>query len=162
DTELRRALAGRREAAARLAERCVTAMRATAEPPSHVSVSNTTQSSVAPSAGWWPALVGLAAGFLFAVALFRPWQAKAGVDDPVGPLEKIEPVAHLAAASGPVEVRPVSQIASFTCPTGSAIGRDSVVSTGPTSRCEISTPEGNALRLDCNTEVTLLKPGVVK
>ena len=72
------------------------------------------------------------------------------------------PVAHLAVASGPVEVRPANQIEVFTCPTGGPIEQDSVVRTGPTARCEISMENGNALRLDCNTEVKLHKSEVVE
>jgi FecR protein len=59
-------------------------------------------------------------------------------------------------------VLPVNQVESFTCPTGGPIERDSVVRTGPSARCEIAMENGNALRLDCNTEVKLHKSEVVE
>src|SRR5262249_37062592 len=98
-------------------------------------------------------------GFLLAVALFRPWQSKL---EPPDVVTQAGPVAHLAIASGPVEVLPMKEMQAFTCPTGGSIEHDSVVRTGPTARCELAMENGNALRLDCNTEVKLHKSEVVE
>jgi hypothetical protein len=59
-------------------------------------------------------------------------------------------------------VRGASQPAFFTCPEAGPIERNSIVRTGPTAQCEISLEDGNALRLDCNTEVTLHESEVVE
>ena len=68
----------------------------------------------------------------------------------------------MAVASGPVEVRPASQPGFFLCPPSAPIGRDSIVRTGPDVQCEISLDDSIALRLDCNTEVTLHGSEVVE
>jgi hypothetical protein len=93
------------------------------------------------------------------VALFRPWQPRVDVPFSVPPQD---PIAHLAIASGPVEMRPASQTAFHGCPEGSAIGWGSTVRTGPDARCEIALDVGSALRLDHNTEVNLHKLEVVE
>jgi ferric-dicitrate binding protein FerR (iron transport regulator) len=155
DAELRRAFSGRREAAAGLAENVSAIVRESSRATASLSP------AVAPAhqVAWAQVLMGLAAGFLRAIALFRPWQAQ-----PVGPasLPPLQPVARLAVASGPVEVQPASQLQSFTCPEAGPIEGDSIVRTGPTARCEIALDDGNALRLDCNTEVKLHKNEVVE
>jgi hypothetical protein len=148
DADLRLAFASRRDAAARLADRVAAMVRESNTGTTPVSL----PVASAPRIAWQHALVGVAAGFLLAVALFRPWESTADIADLSPP---IEPVARLAVATGPVEVRFASQLEAFTCPTGGAIEPDSVVSTGPTARCEISMQDGNALRLDTNTEVKL-------
>jgi len=61
-------------------------------------------------------------------------------------------------------VRLASQIdvGSFNCPQDGPIERDSIVRTGPDAQCEIYLQDGNALRLDRNTEVTLHASQVVE
>jgi ferric-dicitrate binding protein FerR (iron transport regulator) len=147
DAELRRAFVPRREAAARLAESAAAMVRA--------SGGGVGVASAAPRLAWGQILAALAAGFLLAVALLRPWQPKTVAIS-------AEPIARLAVASGPVEVQAASQGDVFTCAPSAPIARDSIVRTGPTERCEITLDNGNALRLDCNTEVTLHDREVVK
>jgi len=48
------------------------------------------------------------------------------------------------------------------CPQDGPIERNSIVRTGPDARAEIALADGNSLRLDCNTEVTLLGPELIK
>jgi hypothetical protein len=155
DAELSGAFVPRREAAARLAESVVAAVRELASTP----VSIAPQVALQPRLAWGQALVALAAGFILAVAVFRPWQTRTV---PPASSPPLVPVARLAVASGPVEVRPALQKNFFTCPEATPIASDSCVRTGPTARCEISLDDGNALRLDCNTEVTLHKSEVVE
>jgi hypothetical protein len=152
DAELRRESAPRREAGSRLAERVVAALRESQH--AAATIGSPVAPSVAPASNvaWRSALVGLAAGFLLAIALFRPWRA--AIDVPATQLA-IEPVAHLAVASGPVEVKALSHPEFFQCPTFGPIGRDSIIRTGPAAQCELILEAGNAVRLDCNTEVTL-------
>jgi hypothetical protein len=161
EADLRRAFVGRREAAARLAEGTAAMVRAAAAippvaPAAHVAAVRGRHVE------WWQLLAGLAAGFLLAVALFRPWEKKASEMVVSAPPDGALPVARLAVASGPVEVSPSKTLQAFTCPTGGAIEQNSIVRTGPRARCEIATADGNALRLDCNTEVKLQKSGVIE
>src|SRR4051812_44702241 len=155
DSDLRSAFVPQREAAARLAESTIAALRASAIAPTVAP-----QAAIEPRVNWPQVLLGLAAGFLLAVALFRPWESK--VEPPDLLTARPGPVAHLAVASGPIDVLPVDQVEVFKCPTGGPIEHDSVVRTGPTQRCEIAMENGNALRLDCNTEVKLHKTEVVE
>jgi len=155
DAELRRAFVPRREAAARLAESTVAVVRASTGARAAMSP----PIASAPRFAWEQALAGLAAGFLLAIALFRPWQPRSDAPPASPPLES---VARLAVASGPIEVRPASQLEFFKCPELAPIERDSIVRTGPSARCEISLEDGNALRLDCNTEVKLHESEVVE
>jgi ferric-dicitrate binding protein FerR (iron transport regulator) len=113
----------------------------------------------APRLAWGQALLAVAAGFLLAVAMLGPWQPRSVAPASLPPLE---PIARLAAASGPVEVRTASQAEFFNCAPAAPIARDSIVRTGPTAQCEIGLEDGNALRLDCNTEVTLHQSKVVE
>jgi hypothetical protein len=155
DADLRQAFAPRREAAARLADAVVGHFPVAVNAPAAVAA----RRAPAPRFAWRPALGGLAAGFLLAVVLFRPWQQRGDVPDLLRP---VNPIARLAIASGPVEVQPASRIGVFTCPTGGSIERDSIVRTGPSARCEISLDGGNAVRLDCNTEVKLHESKVIE
>ena len=83
--------------------------------------------------------------------------------DASAPLPPAEPVARLAVASGPVEVQLARELSGFHL---SARPRRSsaIRSFAPDrpARCEISLKDGNALRLDCNTEVTLHESEVVE
>jgi ferric-dicitrate binding protein FerR (iron transport regulator) len=155
DAELRRAFVPGRKAAALLAERVAAEVRARVGTVTAVAP----PAAPAPRLAWGQVLVAVAAGFLLAIAVFRPWQPRSA--RPALP-PRLEPVGRMAVASGPVEVRPASQVRSFLCPPDTPIGRDSIVRTGPTAQCEISLADGNALRLDCNTEVTLHESEVVE
>lgn len=155
DEELRRAFSGRREAAARLAESTATLVRVSAGDAALFGPPVAT----APRFAWRQALLGLAAGFLLALAVLRTWQPAAVAPVSTPPLE---PIARLAVATGPVEMRATSQAGFFGCEPAAPIGRDSIVRTGPTARCEISLDDGNSLRLDCNTEVALHESKVVE
>jgi hypothetical protein len=154
DAELRGAFALRRAAAAALADRVVSSVRGSTipSPPSAPRTASPWR------LGWWQALACLAAGFLLAVAVFRPWESRSNAPSSL----PLEPVAHLAVASGPVEIRPASQQYFYTCPDAAPIASDTCVRTGPAARCEIALDNGNALGLDCNTEVTLHKSEVVE
>ncbi len=155
DVELRCAFVPRREAAERMAKRAVAMVRASSDIP----VSRALPAPPAARPAWGQILLATAAGFLLAVALLRPWQSKTLVP---ARSAAFEPIARLAVASAPVEVRAASQIPAFTCQPATPIQRDSVIRTGPTAQCEIALAGGNALRLDRNTEVTLRRPKVVE
>jgi hypothetical protein len=151
--ELREAFIPRRQAASRLAERAAAAVRGAAVAPASVVIR-----PAAPRFAWAQILAGLAAGFLLAVILFRPGQPWV---DSSAEAERRNACARLTVASAPVEVWTTNQDA-FRCPSGGDIERDSIVRTGPDDRCEISLLNGNALRLDCNTEVKLLDSDAIE
>ncbi|MEX2318050.1 MAG: zf-HC2 domain-containing protein [Pirellulales bacterium] len=152
--ELRQAFVPRREAAARLAEGAAAAVRVAAVAPASVA----TRPAAAPRFAWAQILAGLAAGFLLAVTLFRPWQPLVVASSEA---QRRNTYARMTVASAPVEVWTTPQDA-YRCPSGGEIKRDSIVRTGPDDRCEISLLNGNALRLDCNTEVRLLDSDVIE
>src|SRR5262249_20604734 len=135
DADLRGAFAPRREAAARLAEDTVAAVRVAATESAAV----TPPIPFEPRFAWPQLLVGLAAGFLLAVVLFRPWQSRSDGPDL---LTQTKPVAQLAIATGPVEMKLPSQVEFFTCPKDASIGQDSTVRTGPSARCELALNDG--------------------
>jgi hypothetical protein len=172
-TDLRGAFTSRRDAAARLAESVVSAIRASASeragPIAMVREASAPQVAPPLRLGWGQLLLAMAAGFLLAVVLMRTWQPRSVVPAPFSSsslppasLPPLQPIAHLAVASGQVETRSVSQMPFFGCSTSAPIKPDSVVRTGPTARCELSLEDGNALRLDCNTEVTLHQSAAVE
>ncbi len=157
NADLRRAFAPRRDAAARLATHAVALVRASTE----IAATSASKSAPAQHVKWLHVLLAMAAGFLLAVGLFRPWQPTTVA--PIAPAQqKPAPIARLAVATGPVEMRVDRMLPFFTCPTNSPIARDSIVRTGATERCEIALDDGNTLRLDCNTEVKLHQPEVVE
>src|SRR3954454_3244353 len=87
DAELRSAFGPRNDAAARLAKNTVAAIRATVIAPVAVA----TVAPIEPRVNWAQVLLGLAAGFLLAVVLFRPWESKFAAPDIV---TQPGPVAH--------------------------------------------------------------------
>ncbi len=124
-------------------------------------------------------LLAAAAGFLLALLLFRPWQ-RADVaeqqvpaplnddslsqipaphstiknhDDPKQPKPAISRLAHLALATGPVEVRPAMLSTWATCPTSSDVEPGSLVRTSGGSKAEFAMSGGSQVRLNDNTAV---------
>ncbi len=146
DGLLRAAFASRRAAGDAVAERVFASL---APPPTAAAG----PSRAARLWGLLPILLSLAAGFLFAVVLFRPWE-KSSHSTVVGPTPlAVATVAHLTVATGPVDVASLSQRIPFTCPAGGPIESGAAVSTGSQSRCELATTDGSAVRLDIDTKV---------
>ncbi|HXT57262.1 MAG TPA: FecR domain-containing protein [Pirellulales bacterium] len=144
DAELQRAFAPRRRAAEALAERVAAQLR------------HERPDARLPARGW-PLLAAAAAGFLFAVGIFRPWRH----DEPqlAAPAA---PIARLAAATGAPELLPRETVPWFTCPPSAPIEPGACVRTGPDARCELDTPTGCQLRLNCGTEVRFDGPRQVE
>jgi hypothetical protein len=142
DAELLRAFVPRRRAAEALAERVAAQLRH--ERPDRR----------APVRGW-SLLAAAAAGFLFAVGIFRPWR-------PDEPRLAAPPIARLAAATGAPEVSPRETVPWFTCPPSAPIERGACVRTGPDVRCELDTSTGCQLRLNCGAEVQFEGPRQVE
>ena len=113
------------------------------------------------ASAWRSQLLALAAGFLLAVIVFRPWHQKV----PTGPMllvhpsapGRVSPVTQLVAATGPVEVRgpdaadwcSVASATDFRCPKGTS------VRTGPSVQCELQTASGGTVRLNDDTQIKL-------
>lgn len=150
DADLRRAFSARRQAAAQVAER--TLDRLGALPVAPPSSMRGRRARIA----WGQVLVGLVLGFLLALVLPASWRR------PEGGSTSALPVARLAVASGPVEVKEATQGNFFLCPTDASIAPHSIVRTGSDARCEIALDQGHALGLDRDTEVTLREQGNVE
>jgi ferric-dicitrate binding protein FerR (iron transport regulator) len=161
DTELRQAFAPRRQAAEALSERviaslpCAPSSRAGLALPAPESNYGRASPALRP---WLSLLMAAAAGFLIAVLIFQPWERNAVVvqqpEDPGDSAAPIQPIARLAVATGPVEVRTADQQA-WSAHEETAIARGAAVRTGPEARCELATSDGSALRLNTDTEVVL-------
>jgi hypothetical protein len=164
DAELRRAFVPRRAAATRLAERVAALVRASADAPASIAPPSSDvavdSAKLTATLAWGQALAAMAAGFLLAVVVFRPWQPRSVAPSAA---RRLDPIARLAVASGPVEVRAADQRGFFLCPPSAPIGRNSIVRTGPDTQCEISLLENaSTVDLDCETEVALHEPEVVE
>ncbi len=117
------------------------------------------------------ALVSLAAGFLIAVLLFRPWEHAVVTERPITGVDQtngnavdgtdtsraLPPAATIIAATGPVEVQSapeaewvsVTEPAAFLCPSNSSVRTpENVV-------CELKTNLGCLVRMNASTQVGL-------
>jgi ferric-dicitrate binding protein FerR (iron transport regulator) len=150
DADLRRAFAPRRQAAARLAERVVARLHEAdpAAPPARP----------ARRLPWLPMLLSAAAGFLIAVAVFRPWQRPPQPVPPDDPgrvsVTPSRPTLLLALATGAVEVQPPGQDAWQSVTGGGTVEVGCRVRTPPEVCCEFRCPDDRTeVRLNGNTEV---------
>jgi ferric-dicitrate binding protein FerR (iron transport regulator) len=146
DADLVRAFLARRQAAEVVSRRALERLRAEAHPPRV-------------RRAWSSLATAAAAGFLLAVGLLRPWQGPREV----APMLIERPIARMALATGPTEVRPPKgarpgPIPWFACPESSPIEPGACVRTGPQGYCELDTPDGSQLRLNTETEVRLKEP----
>jgi hypothetical protein len=117
--------------------------------------------------GWSSLATAAAAGFLLAVGLLRPWRAAREapplrLESPPF-VESVRPIARLALATGPTEVRPARNTAGgpipwYACPEASSIESGACVRTGADTCCELDTTDGCQLRLNSDTEVRLKQP----
>jgi hypothetical protein len=150
DGELREGLLTPKAGATRLADQVIASLNVERCEPT---------AAIVRGISWAQALMAMAAGFLLAVILFRPWKT-GEMEEAVIPAP--EPIARLAVATGPVEMRPWKKLEFFACPTFTAIAKDSVVRTGPSARCELELKDGNSIVMDRDTEVTLRASDVVE
>jgi len=145
DSGLRQAFAPRRDAAAAVAERVLAKL---------APITQQSRTS-------WPrsltlAVAAAAAGFLLAVAIFRPWDKP-----PIRPIESPRDVVNapppgapsmqLAIATGAVECE--SGKSWQPVATGGSVPLGCAVKTSPGVRCEFRSPDGSEVRLNGGTEV---------
>src|SRR5262245_11399329 len=137
DTDLRRAFAPRRAAATAVADRALANL-----------------APVTPGTSWTRsavlAVAAAAAGFLLAVAIFRPWQKPPfHRSDPQHEVVKYTapegPSIQLAIATGAVEC--VSGKSWEAVATGGSVPLGCAVRTQPGVRCEFRSPDGSEVRL---------------
>jgi ferric-dicitrate binding protein FerR (iron transport regulator) len=143
DADLRRAFVPRRKAVESLTERIIALL----PPPS-----NRVRSRIR----GWPLLAAAAAGFLFAVLLFRPWERASQIVQnsnrtPPGDAEK--ETVLLAVSNGAVEFLAPGSNLWQALKTGKDVAVGSRVRTGPAVRCEFRTADGSEVRLNTGTEV---------
>lgn len=162
DAELSAALVPSNDVVAAVAERVIGAID---ETPSLPAASTETRSEW--MRGLVSILVAMAAGFMIAVLLFQPWRVRERVEyvDRVVPQPAVQDappldasVARFVVATGPVSVRSsatddwsmVANLKSFSCPS------DSEVRTEPGTRAELETVDGCVIRLNDETQLTLV------
>jgi ferric-dicitrate binding protein FerR (iron transport regulator) len=150
DALLRQAFAPGRLAAESLAERVIGSLAPAAAAP-----------RVSQWWSWLTLLLAAAAGFLVAVILFKPWQKPGELALDRSGIPAAPPIAHLTVATGPVHVARADQHSPFLCPSGGPIESGANVSTGPQARCEFSTVDGSAVRLDADTKVKFDRPRAI-
>jgi ferric-dicitrate binding protein FerR (iron transport regulator) len=146
---LTRAFELRREAAAMVAERVIQRF------PARRRI----------SMRWLSPVIAAAAGFLLAVFVFQPWtknripsvQTSANPAIPVATrptsLPSPSPIAHLALATGKVEILPKETAFWCPMPTGGDVPPEARVRTGPGVRCEFACADGSKVRLNEGTEL---------
>lgn len=145
DAALIRAFAPRHRAAASLADRVVAQLQAERE-------------SRWRWRSWATPLVAAAAGFLLAVLVLEP----ASVLRPNAIPQPDLPLARLALATGPTQMRVSSADVWFGCPESSAIQAGACVRTADGARCEIEASDGTQIRLDAGTLIELPTPRCIK
>jgi ferric-dicitrate binding protein FerR (iron transport regulator) len=145
DAALVRAFMPQRQAAAALADRVIAQLHG--ERDGHRRARS-----------WLAPLAAAAAGFMLAVLLLQPpirWNRDSDHPPEV-------PLARLALATGPTEMRVAPAGVWLGCPESGAIQAGAAVRTVDGARCEIEASDGTQLRLDSGTLIELPTPRCVK
>jgi ferric-dicitrate binding protein FerR (iron transport regulator) len=141
DAELHRAFARLRSSSDVVAQRVIRDLEPPKSPTQH-------------RASWLLLLAATAAGYLIAIFTWRPAEkAEPVVESPGRPA-----IAHLALATGPVEVLPPREQNWFACPPATEIVSGAALRTETGTRCEVATQDGSRVRLNGDTQVQF--PGV--
>ena len=147
DADLNRLFHDTRKSATRLEDRVVAAVRNEPRPGAPIRL-------LVP-------LLAAAAGFLLAVAVFRPWEPPETItrtvivrepSDPPMNRPPAEAIARIQGATGVVEV--LDNGAWTTMPTGAVILPDMVIRTRE-SKASVACVDGTELRLDENTQLAI-------
>jgi hypothetical protein len=148
DAELTRAFGPRRHAAAAVADAAIARIDR-----EHV------QSFQPRRFSFLTMLVSAAAGFAIALLILQPWhKTPAGSivkNGSTQPVPSIPPVAHLALATGAIEVQQPGKSTWEVMPTGAAIAPNSKIRTLDKVRCELIMADSSTIRLNYNSEVTI-------
>src|SRR5204863_9034853 len=97
-------------------------------------------------------------GFAVALLILHPWQK---TTSPRGPVAvnppTTQPIAHLALATGAIEVQQPGQSTWQVMPTGADIVPNSKIRTPDKVRCELVMADKSTIRLNYKSEVTIGK-----
>ena len=160
DADLRRAFVPRREAAERLAEATLAALGVLTDPfDGHGSPSITPPAAPAPRLGLGADALGHG-GRISAGGHGVPPMAAGGRRADPAAIARADRSPGGGLGSGGSSSGHAARV--FDLPAGLSDRCDSIVRTGPSARCEMTLDNGNALRLDCNTEVKLHQGEVVE
>jgi hypothetical protein len=105
-------------------------------------------------------LVSAAAGFAFALLILQPWhKTSVGTGGQIvttQPAPNTTPaIAHLALATGAIEVQPPGKTTWEVMPTGASIVPNSKIRTPDKVRCELIMVDQSTIRLNFNSEVQI-------
>lgn len=185
DADLRHLFAGRREAAAALAERVVRRLGDDVASESNVVESRpvpvvaTRSPDRAALRQVISILAAMAAGFLIAVVVFQPWKkptiaerspavnegssqeiAKSEAAAPSRKAAADSPIARLVVATGDVSIRsaPHGDWSAASCSSGVSCSSGATVRTEPGVRCELQTADNCVIRMNEDSELTVRSP----
>ncbi|HEV8377400.1 MAG TPA: FecR domain-containing protein [Tepidisphaeraceae bacterium] len=149
DSDLVRAFAPRRRAAAAVADAAIARVHR-----EHV------QSFRPRRFPFLTMLVSAAAGFALALLVLQPWhKAPVGTGGPIvttQPAPNTTPaIARLALATGAIEVQPPGKTNWEVMPTGAEIAPNSKIRTPDKVRCEVVMSDNSTIRLNYNSEVEI-------
>src|SRR6266850_377187 len=143
DSDLTRAFAPRRNAASAVADAAIARVHR-----EHV------QSFRARRFPFLTMILSAAAGFAVALLILRPWHKPlAGTGGNIATTQQV-PIAHLALATGAIEVQAPGQTTWQVMPTGASIAPNSKIRTPDKVRCEVVMADNSTIRLNYKSEVT--------
>jgi ferric-dicitrate binding protein FerR (iron transport regulator) len=104
--------------------------------------------------GFLNTLLAAAAGFAIALLIFQPWKKPpVGNGGSYATTQPTPGVAHLALATGTIEILPPNEKDWQIMPTGASIAPGSRIRTSDKVRCELVMADDSTIRLDSNTQV---------
>jgi ferric-dicitrate binding protein FerR (iron transport regulator) len=105
------------------------------------------------------AILSAAAGFALALLILHPWQKTpirtGGTIATTQQVPTPPSIAHLALATGAIEVQLPGQSTWQVMPTGASIAPNSKIRTPDKVRCEVVMADSSTIRLNYNSEVTI-------
>jgi ferric-dicitrate binding protein FerR (iron transport regulator) len=104
------------------------------------------------------AILSAAAGFALALLIWQPWKPTYHVNGfarPTTQQTETPPIAHLALATGAIEVQPPGATIWEVMPTGASIAPNSKIRTPDKVRCEVVMNDSSTIRLNFNSQVTI-------
>ena len=111
---------------------------------------------------FWNLVMAMAAGFLLALIVWKPWEKEVIHQPLVLPSESVAvPVAQLAVATGPVEVSTDSKN-WLQCRPSSSLNAGDMLRTANSELCEIQTQEKATIRMASDTRVCIVDDDNVK
>jgi anti-sigma factor RsiW len=166
DVVLTAAFAPHRHAATALADRVIAQLQS--QPPATSADrpnQNRAENIIRPHRSFWTnwgrPLLAAAAGFSLAILLTRPWDKPTNSQVVIpttatAPIKITPPIAQLALATGAVFVCPSGSDQWRALETGGPVQPGMKIRTGSKVRCEFQMTDGSQVRLNADTQVTLI------